>query len=515
MVGMDGRTTIGSLETLLKDMKPQVDMDYDYTNSQVLVIAEPDQHVVIAKMLEQLKPEDREVEVFTLRRVDPFAAESAIDSLFADLPFSAAPAVDTDEGTQQLIVRATQGQIERIRQLLEKMGESPEAQRDRASEGLMRVVPFTGDIEATLKQIEAIWPQLRSNPMRIVVPDAKATPQENPPARENSEAAEPANKGADKEQPASDRGAQSESASGNGEATVPIRFASNLRQAEPDPPADPAAITTQDEPGEAMPPIVVIPGRGRVTIASGDKEALDQLEALLQTLQKQHQFSASSGNFAVYLLRNADAEEVADTLSQLFRSGSRSSSSASSYRSRSRRRDVMIVADGRLNAVLVQGTPADREIVEEMIQVLDSIEPDDSLMTPVPRMITVENLAATRVLEILNSVYRTQLTASSGLKQVDIPQGISYRVATALLEANAAAAAPLLTLDVDTSTNAILMRAPVQLGKEIEEFVRQLDEQAGVSGAQSVSLVSLKQINSRQVQEALQQLRGRSRYRGR
>ena len=174
------------------------------------------------------------------------------------------------------------------------------------------------------------------------------------------------------------------------------------------------------------------------------------------------------------------------------------------------------MADERLNAVLVQGTPADREIIEEMIYVLDSVEPDDTVMTPLPRMITIKNLAASRVLEILESVYATQLAARSGLKQVDIPQGISYRVATALLEANAAAAAPLLTLDVDRSTNSILMRAPMQLGKEIEEFVEQLDEQAGVSGAQSVSLVSLKEMNSRQVQSALQQLRGRSgRYRGR
>ena len=209
LVGMDGRSTVNSLETLLEDMKPKIDMDYDYNNSQVLVMAEPEQHVVIGKMLEQLKPEEREVEVFTLRRVEPYAVQSAIDSLFADLPFSAAPAVDTDEGTQQLIVRATKEQIERIRQLLEKMGEGPEASRDSKSEGLMRIVPFSGDVESTLKQIEAIWPQMRGNPLKVVVPDAKPEPGKTESPAENDKATEGVpDQPSDGKKPADDQNAQ-------------------------------------------------------------------------------------------------------------------------------------------------------------------------------------------------------------------------------------------------------------------------------------------------------------------
>ena len=59
-----------------------------------------------------------------------------------------------------------------------------------------------------------------------------------------------------------------------------------------------------------------------------DVATLDQFEALLETLQKRHRLSATSGNFAVYLLRNADAGDVAQTLTQLFRPSSRSSSSS-------------------------------------------------------------------------------------------------------------------------------------------------------------------------------------------
>ena len=57
------------------------------------------------------------------KRVDPYTAESAIATMFTDLPYAAMPSVEADPDMQQLIVHATKPQLERIRQLLEKMGE--------------------------------------------------------------------------------------------------------------------------------------------------------------------------------------------------------------------------------------------------------------------------------------------------------------------------------------------------------------------------------------------------------
>ena len=78
---------------------------------------------------------------------------------------------------------------------------------------------------------------------------------------------------------------------------------------------------------------------------------------------------------------------------------------------------------------------------------------------------------------------------------------------------NATANSPILTLDVDETTNSIVMRAPRQLGEEIEAFVSELDTQAKDGGTQSISLVPLKGMNSEQVQDALQLLMRGGRYR--
>ena len=80
---------------------------------------------------------------------------------------------------------------------------------------------------------------------------------------------------------------------------------------------------------------------------------------------------------------------------------------------------------------------------------------------------------------------------------------------------NATANAPILTLNADQTTNSIVMRAPRQLAEEIEEFVYELDESAQDGGTRSISLVPLKDMNTREVQDALQMLMGGGRYRGR
>ena len=80
---------------------------------------------------------------------------------------------------------------------------------------------------------------------------------------------------------------------------------------------------------------------------------------------------------------------------------------------------------------------------------------------------------------------------------------------------NASAEAPILTLDIDDTTNSIVMRAPRQLGEEIEEFVQELDDQAKDGGTRNITLVPLKGMNAEQIQDALQLLMRRGRYRGR
>ena len=182
--GLDGRAAVEAIRALFVDETPKVELQVDLTNNQVLAIAEPKQHEMLRKALLQLSPEKRDVEVFTLQHVDPYAAQSAVSTLFADLPLAATPSVEADPNTQQLMVRATKSQIERIRVLFEKMGEGPQQPPTGASGGMLRILPLSGDVENTLRQIERIWPQVRGNPIQVITAPkpnrGSDTPREEP-----------------------------------------------------------------------------------------------------------------------------------------------------------------------------------------------------------------------------------------------------------------------------------------------------------------------------------------------
>jgi type II secretory pathway component GspD/PulD (secretin) len=166
---------------------------------------------------------------------------------------------------------------------------------------------------------------------------------------------------------------------------------------------------------------------------------------------------------------------------------------------------VVIVADERLNALIVHGSRRDQEIVEELLQILDTSELPDPLSTSRPELLPLRNTQARRVLEILQNVYRNQLTSGGGRKPVPIPKGISTGVASVLQQINAAAAGPLLTLDVDQTTNSIVMRAPPELREEIKAFVERLDGQASQRPSRGIRVIRLKNSKADRMQAVLQQ----------
>ena len=301
---------------------------------------------------------------------------------------------------------------------------------------MLRVLPLTGDVETTLRQIERIWPQVRGNQIQIVTPpktDAPESTPRNPALPPAKPADDTAPDGKPDQSNSGARGDRPKSADTGGAMAYLVSAQTTLPQTEEDPavqengPADTASQPTgspvpqrPEDPAAAalrsalvdptLPPIVVIAGEGRVTVASRDKEALDQFEKLLKTLQRGKRVAISTGSFSMFILQNAAAQKVAEVLNDLFRRGSRGG--GESYRSSYRRTsNLNVVADERMNALMVYGSSADRSAIEEMLDVLDSVDIPESLSTERPRMIPVKNLPAATVLNVLKSVYQTQLSA--------------------------------------------------------------------------------------------------------
>ena len=352
---------------------------------------ENQQLALVEETLKQFAPPDRELEIFYLRNSDPNTVQTAISSLFADEPYATSPTVNKDEANSQVLVRGTQEQLVLIRQLLQKMGEPLTERANSAPRGRVRTVVLQRDSELLLEQLRKIWPQVRSNPLEIVrVPNESAPP---PPSAKPLDDQQPPPRGPNPD-PIQDPPAQKESEPA-------------LKQTPPQPAADKAQATATD-----TPPVVVIPEDRQWTIASEDTAALDQFEALLAAGMRQPVLpAASTGNYSVYMLRHADAEELQQVFTSLFRRGATGSSSGFSSSSLLR---TTFVADTRINALVMYGGNADRMVIEELLSVLDSDQLINQLQLEQPIIISVENTDAQRVVDVLQDVYENQLTSDGG-----------------------------------------------------------------------------------------------------
>ena len=235
---------------------------------------------------------------------------------------------------------------------------------------------------------------------------------------------------------------------------------------------------------------------------SQDAEALSQVESLLRTLSRQSSLDAGGGKLTIYPLKNAAASEVAEMLEKLFEKMPLSRRGTLSR--------VSVVADERLNAVVVHGRPADRTLISEMLQVLDSDDVPNLLLNGPPLIVPVLHTDANRVLTILEGVYASQMKSGGTRPRITIPRGIPVELSVMLQQANAAAAGPLLTLQVDQVTNSIVILAPNKLGQEVALLVKELDQKAEQEDARRIGIVPLKSANVEQLEQVLQRmLRGR------
>jgi arginine repressor/predicted RNA binding protein with dsRBD fold (UPF0201 family) len=477
----DGKTLVESLVKLFEQDSLVPQISFDTFGKRVLALASSEQHTVIANTLAQLVGEPKQFEVFRLQAIEIAVADSAIRTVFRDEPVGQAPSIDPDYDNQALLVQATARQLQQIRQVLARLGEpmADVSGSDAAAHPAetLRVIPWSEDFEAIRPALNELWPQLRKNQLRIIKPDGlPPSPPSGiwpPPSGVMPSMTLP-------NQATLMAHSQLRAQSVSLLQEVAVEPANEARQ----------AIAATDEP-----PVVLIPETGRLIIASSDVAALNQLQQLLQLLSRRHTGDAGTKNFQVFQLKNAGANEVATQLKQLFKE-------LSSTRRLISGTPVVITSDDRLNMLIVHGSRTDREVVARLLETIDS--PDlPTLLLNQPIIVPIKNTDADRVLTILNSLYRTQLSSGGGRKQVAIPEGIAPEVATVLQQVNAATSGPVLTLGVDTVTNAIIVMAPQQLRDQVRTVIEQLDGSVATEAGDQVSIIKFEGSNPQRIQKAL------------
>jgi|GEM_PF-2292611 len=540
---LDGDAVRESMDELFEEQSPKPALQVQWYTNKLIAVATPEQHVVIESTLKQIRGQERRLEVFTLSVNSPRTVEDAIDQLFVDLPVGGSPSINASPETQQLFIRATAPQLEEIGKLLLKLGEPNSVITGATSDsevptakgaGNLRVLSAPQSRELLLK-LKELWPQISPNPLKIVEPD-NSEPDNSEP--NNS----PPNQRPENEQPPEALIPTSTAAPNTSPITTAIgteladldSLATHLKlekleqaKAKPDATLGPySAITTRESsatketmetqetveiPGDdAMAPLLVIPSGDQLTIASRDLKALAVFEELFRILTEQESTERKieiTGNFTVFQLKNAGARDIGEMVSRLFQQITATQGSGSDRRfQRETQSRVSIVPDERLNALIVYGPPNDRRTIESLIKILDTNDiPLAANRGNQPRIVSVKNVEADRILDVLESIYRTQLKPDQP-PRVQIPAGVSVEVAVALREINAEATAPLLTLEVDRATNSIIVLASERLGTEVESLIERLDLQNKESNTRSFKVIALENSNTQRIEKALQQM---------
>jgi len=482
---IDANIAQSTIRSIAWQQFPAPDIHHNQSNNSLVIFATASQHEQFQSAISQLEGDERELEVFELVANDPWVIEQAINGMFRSLPGSIKPSLSNDFATGKLFVRATPSHLTKIRQLLAKMGEPDVGGEQSGVKGRTRTIRLSGNAKAIAKQIEAVWPRIRPNPMQVVDPPRSGAIQIAPKSKSSGDE-RPANTPEDKDE-------------AGVKAAYPLTFVNQQESTRaPTPLVSREKESSSRENGKkeqsSLPPVFMVPGDSQITIASDDSEALDRLEAILRAMAVNAGPTVGQSNFSVFMLHNMGAADTKLLLDQLFEDLNQRGLN-----------DLIFVADDRLNAIIVHGSRNAREIIRELLETLETAELPDPLDVFRPELLQLEHADASRVLEILENVYKTQLTTGGGRTPIKIPKGVSTSVAALLQQANADSSGPVLTLDVDETSNSLIVRAPPELRREVSDFVGTLDVQASTRSNKHVKVIRLQRTTAGRMNEVLQQ----------
>jgi len=565
---LDPATTLQVMQTLLAG-NPDVRLAIDENTGNLIALARGGEHSTVKATLAQMQRDSKQVEVIPLMVVDPQMAVLSINKLFGgtgEAPNPNAPLIDADPLTSQLLVRGTADQVHQIKDLLMKMGEDPEAAMAmKAERGTIRSIPLTGTAaERVLDELEMLWPTVSTSRIRVVRPSSApairglnpTTPSEDSPATTGG--------------PASDE-ARSPKPDSDTEASLPatgkFRFVAFEENASEDKDEEAQAkqapmITTAQAPGEATKPstskinpapqsggskkpgeIVVMMGPSGLVIASEDQEALDKLEALIETLSARY---SSSAEYSVYYLRYVKADVAAQMLQSILTGvtpsddgggslmgdiasemlggggglmGSLMGLGGSGGTSTSLTGgSLSIIPDMRLNALVVQASVEDLDKIDQLLKIMDQPHSPEQVETKrTPRMIPVLFTSAQDIASIVQTVYADRIASTGNGQQQRQPSPEDFIRALRGGRGGrdggggggASSEPEKMTIGVDARSNSLVVSAPDPLFEEVKALVEELD-QAGDDTNQTMEVVKVRSSNPETIQKALSSITGQA-----
>ena len=542
--GSDPQTTMDVLQTQFSG-QTNINLALDPKSNNIIARATPSDHKTIDEIIETLAGQNSDFEVIELGKMDTQAAILTLEKFFGkssakDKDGAAkGPIFYGDTIARRIMVQGTPQEVTQVRELLRKVeatGPTLEGLREKA-----RFLPYSGkSADKFLDQIDVLWKATNQNGRirRIQSKGGATTPAESPaePETPNSQGDRvPGQKAASNEPAKFPAGIAS---------TAGVRY-TRLTQD----PAEPASPSDQpsDKPVGGKNELRVFQGPAGLIVTSDNPQLLNEFDEISRVVQEQ-MASGPSEPTIIYLkhisalaaeelirgVLNGSSSggggggggggllgEVAGSVlggggflgSLLGMGGGGGGSAASSTMTASG--DVSITADPRLNALWVQANPLDMQLIEELIEIIDT---DDSPVDPqtrgTPNIIYLQSASVTEVEATVRSVYADRL-GGAGAQNAQRPPspeefiaalrggGGGGRRGSAPKELKEAT----MTITSDKKNNSLIVVAPKQLFEQVEEFVKMLDQTAEGS-EESFIVAPIAGINPNTVRSALSSVFG-------
>ncbi|MFN5274137.1 MAG: secretin N-terminal domain-containing protein [Planctomycetota bacterium] len=550
--GSDPQTTMDVLQTQFSG-QTNINLALDPKSNNIIARATPSDHKIIEDIIETLSGQTSDFEVIELGKMDTQAAILTLEKFFGkssskDKDGNAkGPIFYGDTVARRVMVQGTPQEVTQVRELLRKVeatGPTLEGLREKA-----RFIPYSGkSADKFLDQIDVLWKATKQNGRirRIESKDGKMVPSQVPDSSDSP--ATPAT-----ETPPGQKAAlgQPDRLPSRLVDTAAVRL-TRLSQdpAEPSSPSDQTQQpdTQQKTAGEVgKNELRVFQGPAGLIVTSDDPQLLNEFDEISRVVQEQ--MAAGPSEPTVIYLKHISAlaaeelirgvlngsssggsgggggggllGEVAGSvlggggfLGSLLGMGGGGGSSASSTMSGSG--DISITADPRLNALFVQANPLDMQLIEELVQIIDTDDaPVDPQTRGTPNIIYLESASVTEVEATVRSVFADRLGGAAAAQNAQRPPspqefiealrggGGGGRRGSAPKELKEAS----MTITSDKKNNALIVVAPKQLFDQVEEFVKMIDKT--VEGSEDSFIVApIAGVNPNTVRSALSSVFG-------
>ena len=578
--GSDPQTTMDVLQTQFSG-QTNINLALDPKSSNIIARATPSDHKIIDEIIETLAGQTSDFEVIELDKMDTQAAILTLEKFFGkssskDKDAAAkGPIFYGDSISRRIMVQGSPQEVTQVRELLRKVestGPTLEGLSKKA-----RFLPYSGkSADKFLNQIDTLWDATKQKGRirRIESKGNSVTPSLK--GEEPQSGADKPNEA----KASGDKAASSEPAkfpfpgsgvAGSSEASQrPVKL-TRWSQDPVDPnapsPSDlnksPATVAQDDAPVDGQEPgksdaspegvqgdetneLRVFKGPAGLIVTSDNPELLNEFDEISRIVQEQLAAGPSEPTvvYLKYIPALAAEELIRGVLNGTSSSGSGGGgggllgevasgvlggggflgnllgmggggSSASSSASSSG--DVTITADPRLNALWVQANPLDMQLIEELIEIIDTPDsPVDVQTRGVPNIIYLENAPVAEVEATVRSVFADRISgaASQNAQRPPSPQEFIEALRGGGGGGRRGGAAPkelketTMTLSTDKKNNALIVVAPKQLFEQVEELVKMLDQTAEGSEDSVVVVPIGGDINPTTVRSALSSVFG-------